>query len=111
MNEILAYKPWSINEGHLRYLIKEGANQNENWTIHEVLKASIVLSTYHGLCGLCHGMGVIPDQDIVQELLTLMGPEALEVTISKDYNKAQSYYSGCEADESASQNSRSHNLS
>ena len=61
LNEILAYKPWSLKEEHLTYLIKEGSVQSENWTIHEVLKASIVLSTYHGLCGLCHGMGIIPD--------------------------------------------------
>ena len=61
INEILAYKPWSLRDEHLTFLIKKGRSQSENWTIHEVLKACIVLSTYHGLCGLCHGMGLIPD--------------------------------------------------
>jgi len=49
-----------------------------------VLKASLILLTYHGICGLCHGMGLIPDEDIVSEMRSLMGPEALELTISKE---------------------------
>jgi|TARA_B110000285_G_C15127523_1_gene621263 hypothetical protein len=86
-NEILAYKPWSITKDTLHFLIKEGTNSSENWTIHEVLKASIILSNYHGICGLCHGMGLTPDFDIVQELLSLMGPQALELTISNEAYK------------------------
>jgi hypothetical protein len=74
LNELMAYKPWGVTKDTLAFLIKGGSNQNENWTIHEVLKASIILTTFHGLCGLCHGMGLTPDLDIVQELLTLMGP-------------------------------------
>ena len=84
LNEIIAYKPWQISKEHFQSLIKGGANQNENWTIHEVLKACVILATYHGLCGLCHGMGLVPDLDIVQEMLSLMGPEALELTVSKE---------------------------
>jgi len=29
-----------------------------------VLKASVVLLTYHGMCGLSFGMGLKPDLDI-----------------------------------------------
>jgi len=29
-------------------------------------------------------MGLIPDEDIVSEMRSLMGPEALELTISKE---------------------------
>ena len=65
LNEILAYKPWLITKDIFQYLVKEGQNSQENWTIHEVLKASIILSNYHGICGLCHGMGLTPDFDIV----------------------------------------------
>lgn len=74
LNEILAYKPWIVSKDTFQFLIKEGENSNENWTIHEVLKASIILANYHGICGLCHGMGLTSDFDIVQELLSLMGP-------------------------------------
>jgi hypothetical protein len=84
LNEILAYKPWIVTKDTFHFLIKEGENSNENWTIHEVLKASIILANYHGICGLCHGMGLTSDFDIVQELLSLMGPEALELTISNE---------------------------
>jgi hypothetical protein len=52
--------------------------------VHEVLKACAILVTYHGICGLCHGMGLTPDDDIVEELLGLMGPEALELLVSKE---------------------------
>jgi len=49
-----------------------------------VLKACCILVTYHGICGLCQGMGLAPDDDIVQELIGLMGPEALELLVSKE---------------------------
>ena len=109
-----------MNEEHFNFLIKGGEDHNENWTVHEVLKATVILSTYHGICGLCFGMGLVPDLDIVQELLTLMGPEALELTISKEQirtnsnQKINSYHapllSGNEGDQSscASRSQRSH---
>ena len=111
LNQMMAYKPWGVTKDTLAFLMNDSSNQNENWTIHEVLKACIILNTYHGLCGLCHGMGLTPDIDIVQELLTLMGPQALELTISKEtLNKrsmTKSYgTTDCEADVS-SYNSRS----
>lgn len=86
LNEYLAFRPWRVSQDSFRFLINGAENSNENWTIHEVLKASIILSTYHGLCGLCSGMGLRPDKDIVHELLSLMGPEALELTVSKELN-------------------------
>ena len=48
------------------------------------MKASIILSTYHSLCGLSQGMGLPPDQDIVQELYNLVGTEAIELLVSHD---------------------------
>jgi len=55
-------------------------------------------------------MGLIPDEDIVLEMLSLMGPEALELTVSLDSisNKTKSTKhvmfvsdTGCDADESS----------
>jgi len=51
-------------------------------------------------------MGLLPDQDIVTEMLSLMGPEALELTISKESiesNKKINIYSdgGADADVSS----------
>jgi len=48
--------------------MKEGETASENWTIYEVLKASIILTTYHGLCSFCLGMGIPPDLDIAKEM-------------------------------------------
>lgn len=111
LNEMIAFKPWAVTKDTLAFLIKGGQNQNENWTIHEVLKASMILTGYHGLCGLTHGMGLTPDIDIIQELYTLMGPQALELAVSKEtLNKRgmSKHYTStdCEADVS-SYNSRS----
>lgn len=62
---MMAYKPWAITKDTLAFLMNDSSNQNLNWTIHEVVKAVFVLTSYHGLCGLCHGMGLTADIDIV----------------------------------------------
>lgn len=80
LNEILAYKPWSITKDHVQFLLK-GSSNNENLTIQEMLKASVIMSTYHGLCGLCMGMGLIPDADIRDEISSLIGNEALQLCV------------------------------
>ena len=49
-----------------------------------MLKASIILSTYHGLCGICHGMGIVPDYDIISELYSLVGSEAIKILVSAE---------------------------
>jgi hypothetical protein len=81
-NEVLAYKPWTINKSHFEFLMKEGGEQNLNWSIHEVLKASIILSTYHGLCSFCMGMGLIPDSDVMKDMQSLIGHVSVSKTLS-----------------------------
>lgn len=80
LNEVMAYRPWVLNKDHLGFLLKSSSS-SENWTIQELLKASIILATYHGFCGFCHGMGLVPDRDIEFEMLKLFGPETLELTV------------------------------
>lgn len=48
-----------------------------------MIKASIILSTYHGLCGLCHGMGVVIDKDIISELVSIVGPQYITALLSE----------------------------
>lgn len=48
-----------------------------------MLKASIIFTTYHGLCGICHGMGIVMDKDIISELISLVGPSAIVSLISE----------------------------
>lgn len=52
LNEIMAFKPWQVAQSEFEDLIHGGKSPCENWTIHEVLKATIIFSTYHGLCSL-----------------------------------------------------------
>tara|TARA_B110000285_G_C15104686_1_gene607233 strand:+ start:748 stop:915 length:168 start_codon:yes stop_codon:yes gene_type:complete len=54
-----------ITKEYFTNLVKGSENHNENWTIHEVLKASTVLLSYHGMCALSFGMGLKPDIDII----------------------------------------------
>lgn len=49
LNEIMAYRPWMINQDTVNNLLK-GPNK---LTIHEMVKASFILSSYHGLCTFC----------------------------------------------------------
>lgn len=78
LNEKLAYRPWSIVAEDISSLIKEG---DHCWNLNEVLKAAYILSTYHGLCGLCLGMGLQTDNDIVAMLASLVGPK-IELLVS-----------------------------
>ena len=55
LNEKLAFRPWSIGVDDIKSLLKDGEHC---WNLNEVLKAAFILSTYHGLCGLCLGMGL-----------------------------------------------------
>ena len=82
LNEKLAYKPLSIKHEDIKFLQKKGETQNENWTINEILKASLILITYHGLCGLSFGMGINIDIDIVLNLQNIVGPAILELLVS-----------------------------
>lgn len=84
LNEKLAYRPWSIGKEDFQFLTKEGDQPAHNWQIQEVIKASIILSTYHGLCGLCHGMGVVADKDIISELVSIVGPQSITALLSEE---------------------------
>ena len=66
-----------MSQEDFQYLIKNAEDKHDNWGVHEVLKASIILSTYHGMCGLCFGMGLEPDADVVEDLLQVVGPQVL----------------------------------
>jgi hypothetical protein len=70
-----------------------------------MLKATVILTTYHGLCGLCMGMGLQPDEDIRDEMSNLIGVEALQLcVIPKVKNKVSFYHTsdtGGDADESS----------
>lgn len=105
LNEILAYKPWAVSKEHIHSLLKGGSNC-ENLTIQKILKACVILTTYHGLCGLSMGMGILPDDDIREEMTNLFGEEALQLcVIPKEKGKDPYHHltsdTGGDADESS----------
>ena len=59
----------------------EERDNGQKLTIQELLKASLILSAYHSLCTLSMGMGLTCDDDIQEEMLSLIGPKALELAV------------------------------
>ena len=64
LNELLAHKPWAIDaeEIKVRILLKfnfqfllNTQKQNERWNTIEIIHAVLILSYYHGLCGIVFG--------------------------------------------------------
>jgi len=73
-----------------------------------MLKATFILSAYHSLCTLCQGMGIEVDEDLKEDMLILLGPDALiqEKSASPSTKKIRctNYYSsdaGMEGDQSS----------
>lgn len=61
LNALLAHQPWLITPSHLENLIS--GNDNDNWSIPELLQAVIILIMFHSLAGLSWGLGVVPEID------------------------------------------------
>ena len=69
--EKIAYRPWLVTTEDIKDLVKSATTR---LSINEILKATIIFTTYLGLSGLSHGMGLLPDSDIVVALHKLVGP-------------------------------------
>jgi len=63
LNEILAFKPWTLSGTNLEKLIK-----GSNWSLPEVIVAGIILADYHSLCGFVQGMGLVESTDFTRKL-------------------------------------------
>jgi hypothetical protein len=85
INEKLAYRPWTICQDDLSSIIKEGEHC---WKLNEVIKACFIMSTYHGLCGLCLGMGLQPDTDSLVMLTKVFGQKVEMLVSSKILKRA-----------------------
>lgn len=61
----MAFKPWILSSSHIEYLTKgDEKDSNTNWSIPQIIQAGAVLGTYHSLCGLVFGQGIIESTDI-----------------------------------------------
>ena len=65
LNEILAYRPWTLNLNNIEALLScemppdgDQADLPSSWSIQELLHAGAILAHFHSLCGLLFGQGV-----------------------------------------------------
>jgi len=65
-NQILLYRPWSIDASHIENLVK--APSGESWSISEVVHAISVLAHFHGVAAIMHGCGVAVEPDDIDGL-------------------------------------------
>jgi hypothetical protein len=61
LNARLAHQPWTINREHITKLLKG----TEAWSVAELVHAIVLLSTFHYLACVSHGVGVTTEQDLV----------------------------------------------
>ena len=64
LNELLAYKPWAINELHLRTLSQPDESGGNSWNLAEIVHVSMILTHFHSLCCLAFGQGVLKETDV-----------------------------------------------
>ena len=70
MNEILAHTPWKMNEQISEFIRKQREEDvSDAWTEIELLHASLIFCTYHSICSLVMGQGIIDDLDIPLPML------------------------------------------
>lgn len=48
LNEIMAFRPWVITSNHFEKILKSDEN-GAGWSVAQLVKAVMVLATYHGL--------------------------------------------------------------
>ncbi len=61
LNARLAHQPWTINRENLAKLLKG----TDAWSVAELVHAIVLLSTFHYLSCVSHGVGVTTEQDLV----------------------------------------------
>ena len=54
INELLAFKPWVVNDKIIEKLLEKDEN-GFSWNVEQVLNAGTILATFHGLCSFVQG--------------------------------------------------------
>jgi sestrin len=62
LNALLAHQPWMITKDMIQRLVKGGSDA---WSVAELVHAIAVLSTFHSLACVCHGVGITTEDDLV----------------------------------------------
>lgn len=56
-NALLAHQPWRLRRNHIEALVRG----TDSWSMSELVHAITIMCTFHSLCGLVCGLGVVPE--------------------------------------------------
>jgi sestrin len=76
-NACLAHQPWRLNSATIQTLVEN----NGSWSLSELVHAVVILSTFHMLSGLVHGLGINSDADLKSSL-----DDAFDINLVTDSN-------------------------
>uniref|UniRef100_A0A915Q481 Uncharacterized protein n=1 Tax=Setaria digitata TaxID=48799 RepID=A0A915Q481_9BILA len=106
LNKVLAHQPWSVNVDHLTTLTK--CSSPPNWTLSELVQASVILAQTHVLCSFVLGNGSIHPNNCtdyeIELILERMNQlkkakinaniqQSNEIQMQKDFLEVQNDYS------------------
>jgi len=60
INELLAFKPWVVNDKIIEKLLAKDEN-GFSWNVEQVMNAASILATFHSLCSFVQGQGLTED--------------------------------------------------
>eukprot|EP01080_Neovahlkampfia_damariscottae_P006804 gene6804-10970_t len=63
-NAMLAHQPWLLNEMNIEKLLK--GNNEDTWTISEIIQSILIFSLYYGYSGMVHGLGIVNEFENIQ---------------------------------------------
>eukprot|EP00349_Pseudokeronopsis_sp_Brazil_P012542 CAMPEP_0202979850 /NCGR_PEP_ID=MMETSP1396-20130829/85891_1 /ASSEMBLY_ACC=CAM_ASM_000872 /TAXON_ID= /ORGANISM="Pseudokeronopsis sp., Strain Brazil" /LENGTH=139 /DNA_ID=CAMNT_0049719469 /DNA_START=118 /DNA_END=537 /DNA_ORIENTATION=- len=93
LNETMAYRPWTITSAHIEQLVRPAVGGKAMWSYAEVIHAGAILATYHGLCSLTAGQGLLDDNELTlymakclkgREVFNLSGSPGADSDISEE---------------------------
>ncbi|KAF1316810.1 Sestrin-like protein, partial [Globisporangium splendens] len=62
ISSLLAHRPWLITADHIAELL--ASDQDDSWSVSELVHAIIVLCKYHSMCSISLGLGCAEEEDL-----------------------------------------------
>jgi len=62
ISSLLAHRPWLITADHIADLLS--SDQEDSWSVSELVHAIIVLCKHHSMCSIALGLGCVEEEDL-----------------------------------------------
>lgn len=62
VSSLLAHQPWLLTEDHIADLL--ASDQEDSWSVSELVHAIIVLCKHHSMCSIALGLGCVEEEDL-----------------------------------------------